>query len=278
MRARIIAVPSFNLGVFVLKKVVTILLMLIMITANIVCFAQSDVQRVIADENQLSVLATVRDIDSNYIYVELYDTVGPDNPKIMTHKTLKLNKFRYTYCKTHADEYNSPKIGDNIYISLYEKNDGTYTVSNAAYKTDTVDLRTLNVYVPEETRNNSCMAEVAAISYFIRSDGSEKNISVTDGVVTLEHNGEKTRLYPSETEKALPVIYIDKTGQIINDEKKQQDVINVVDNPIDQAKEIYNSELVFAKRIIAISIIAIGFIAGIIGIYINSNKKKNRGI
>ena len=272
------AVPSFDLGVLVLKKSVTILLLFIMIMANVVCFAQSDVQRVITDENQLSVLATIRDIDSNYVYVELYDTVGPDNENLMSLKTLKLNKFRYTYCKTHADEYNSPKIGDNIYVCLYQKNDGSYLVGNAAYKTDTVDLRTLNVYVPVETKNNTCMAEVAAISYFIRSDGSEKSISISDGIVTVEHDGQKTRLYPSETEKALPVIYIDKSGQIINDDKKQQDVINVVDNPIDQAKEIYNSELVFAKRIVAISIIAIGCIAGIVVIYIYSNKKKNRGI
>ena len=151
-------------------------------------------------------------------------------------------------------------------------------VGNAAYKTDTVDLRTLNVYVPVETKNNSCMAEVAAISYFIRSDGSEDGITITDGTVTIEHDGQKTRLYPSETEKALPVIYIDKSGQVIDDAKKQQDVINVVDNPIDQAKELYNTELMFAKRIVAISIIAIGFIVGIVVIYIYSNKKKNRSI
>lgn len=278
MRARIIAVPLFNLGVFVLKKIITILLMFIMIIANVISFAQSDVQRVITDENQLSVLATIRDIDNNYVYVELYDTVGPDNENLMSSKTLKLNKFKYTYCKTHADEYNSPKIGDNIYVCIYPKNDGTYLVGNAAYKTDTVDLRTLNVYVPVETKNNSCMAEVAAISYFIRSDGSEDGITITDGTVTIEHDGQKTRLYPSETEKALPVIYIDKSGQVIDDAKKQQDVINVVDNPIDQAKELYNTELMFAKRIVAISIIAIGFIVGIVVIYIYSNKKKNRGI
>lgn len=261
-----------------LKKAVIIFFICIIFITNIICFAQNDVKKVISDENQLSVLATIRDIDSDYVYVELYDTVGNDSNQFETSQMLKLNKFKFTYCETHAYDYNVPKIGDNIYVYISLQKDGTYNVSDVAYKTDTVDLRTLNVYVPYEMKENKCMADVAAISYFLRSDGSEKNISVSDGVVYIEQNGEISRLYPSETEAALPVIYIDKEGKLINDEKKQQDVINVVDNPIDQAKEIYNSELAFAKRIIALGIIVIGSIVGVVLIYINANKKKNRGI
>ena len=240
-------------------------------------YAQSDAQNVISNEMHISVLATISEIDDDYVYAELYDTVGIDNSVVKLPQILKIKKFKYTYCNDHADSYNVPKLGDNIFIGVEIQDDKTFSISGVAYRTDTVDMRTLNVYAPVDMKNKDCMSEIAAIAYFIRSGGLERNIVISDNAVYFEQDGERTKLYPAEVEDAVPVIYVDENGLVIDD-VKQQDVINVLDNPIDQAREVYNAELVFAKRIIAVGIIFIGLIVGIIVIYVVSNKRKSRGI
>ncbi len=260
-----------------MKKLITCFTFAILLLSMCVtCTATPSIAQTLISSNgeHIMLLATVSDIDDRYVYIEVYNTVGSEHTGDDYVDVLKVDKFKYTYCQEHADSYNTPKIGDNIFVCL--KNSGaTYSVNGVAYKTDTVDARTLNIFAPVDMKNKECMADVVAVAFFVRSNGMDHGFVVKDGAVSVVKDGAETKLYPSDIKNAIPVKYIDITGKNV-DEVKQQDVINVTGNPFENVWGTYDKEVVFAKRVLATGIIFAGIILGMVVVYIYANKKSKQ--
>lgn len=279
MRSALVLFLEYGLEVFWMKNrlLVCLLTVILLITAVTTCFGEEIAVNVLSDTEAHCVLATISDIDDNYIYAELYNTVA-DNQHIdsVLPKTLRIKKFRYSYCQEHADGYNSPRIGDNIFATL--KADGNvYYVTSAAYKTDTVDERTLNFLAPAEMKNEHCLDDVVALSYYVRSNGLERGFVFDNGSVMLERGDNSiTKLYPADIKNPIPVKFVDMSGKVV-EEKKQQDVIDVSGNNIfEDLWGSYNYELVFAKRVLSLGIILAGIILGMVVVYFVVVRKKKQ--
>ena len=264
--------------VYLVMKKMIIGLMLVMVFAftATVGYCEEIAMNVLADTEAHCVLATVSDIDDNYVYAELYNTVADtQHVDSVLPKLLKIKKFRYSYCDEHADGYNSPKIGDNIFATI--RGDGAvYNVTSAAYKTDTVDERTLNFLAPDEMKNEHCLDDVVALAYYVRSNGLERGFVFDNGSVMLERSDNTlTKLYPADIKNPIPVKFVDLTGKVVDD-VKQQDVLDVSGgNVFENLWGSYNYELVFAKRTLALGIILSGIILGMVVVYfVVTHKKK----
>lgn len=259
------------------RLMMCILTVISVITTVTTCFSEEITLNVLSDTEAHCVLATVSDIDDNYVYAELYNTVA-DTQHIdsVLPKMLKIKKFRYSYCTEHAEEYNSPRVGDNIFATL--KGDGNvYAVTSAVYKTDTVDERTLNFLAPAEMKNEHCLDDVVALAYYVRSNGLERGFVFDNGSVMLDRgDNTMTKLYPADIKNPIPVKFVDLTGKVV-DEKKQQDVIDVSGgNIFENLWGSYNYELVFAKRVLALGIILAGIILGMVVVYFVVVRKKKQ--
>ena len=92
------------------------LLICILFASNSVVFAKDIALDVIEGDHEYLILATVSDIDENYVTAEFYDTLNKTEEQISS--SIQIEKFRYSYCSEHAESFNSPKIGDNIFIAL----------------------------------------------------------------------------------------------------------------------------------------------------------------
>ena len=279
MRSALVLFLEYGLEVFWMKNrlLVCLLTVILLITAVTTCFGEEIAVNVLSDTEAHCVLATISDIDDNYIYAELYNTVA-DNQHIdsVLPKILRIKKFRYSYCQEHADGYNSPRIGDNIFATL--QGDGNvYSVTSAAYKTDTVDERTLNFLAPAEMKNEHCLDDVVALSYYVRSNGLERGFVFDNGSVMLNRGDNTiTKLYPADIKNPIPVKFVDMSGKVV-EEKKQQDVIDVSGNNIfEDLWGSYNYELVFAKRVLSLGIILAGIILGMVVVYFVVVRKKKQ--
>ena len=196
------------------------LLICILFASNSVVFAKDIALDVIEGDHEYLILATVSDIDENYVTAEFYDTLNKTEEQISS--SIQIEKFRYSYCSEHADSFNSPKIGDNIFIAL-DKEGNTYRAS-AAYKTDTVDSRTLNLLVPADMENQECMTDVAAVAYYIRNGGANISFAFADNTVSIIRDGQEHVIYPTDAKTPTAIKYITGEGKAKNTEK-QQDVI-----------------------------------------------------
>lgn len=256
-----------------MKKVLItfVILLMFVITAS----AEGIADMVINSDTQRELLlATVSDIDDKYIHIDVYNTVGDIHTNDEYVGAVKVNKFQYTYCSEHADKYNTPRIGDNVFLSLVNNN-GIYSVDGVAYKTDTVDVRTLNILTPVDMKSKDCITDVVAIAYFIRSNGMDHSFIIQDGIVTVEKDGITTKLYPADVKNPLPIIYVDQSGKNV-DSVKQQDVINVNSNPFENVWGTYDDDVVFAKRVLSTGLIFAGIILGMIVVYIHAGRKSKQ--
>lgn len=257
-------------------------LMCIVLSAVLCCIfgvsARDLALTTINDEHDMTVLATISDIDDESITADVYNSVGvlPGDKTQLAH-SVKIKKFRYTYCSEHAQDYNTPKVGDNIFISLNAgEENGTeplYEAVGAVYKTDTVDIRTLSVLAPDEMKNKDCMDDIVAVAYYIRSDGMQKEFNFGDGTVGITKEGKEIRLYPPDVKTQLPIKYIDKDGKIVSTDKKQDVIAVNPNNPVGGIGAI-DRGFVTGRRIIAVGIIAAGLIIGMIAVYIGATKHK----
>ncbi len=257
-------------GVFWVKKrlLMCFLTVIFIISAFTTCFGEEITLNVLSDTKAHCVLATISDIDDNYVYAELYRTVADtQHAESVLPKILTIEKFRYSYCQEHGEDYSSPRVGDNIFATL--KGDGTvFTVTSAAYRTDTVDERTLNFLAPAKMKNEHCLDDVVALAYYVRSNGLERGFVFDNGSVMLSRSDNTlTKLYPADIKNPIPVKFVDTTGKVV-DEKKQQDVLDVSSgNIFENLWGSYNYELVFAKRALALGIIFAGIILGMVVVY-----------
>ena len=249
------------------KILISALLFCLILVSNSITFAKDIALDVIDGEHDCLMLATVSDIDDKYVTVEFYDTLNKTEEYIPS--SIKIEKFTYSYCIEHSDNFNNPKIGDNIFVVL-DKSGDVYKASNA-YKTDTVDIRTLNILVPSSMGNKECMTDVAAIAYYIRSGGVHTAFAFVDNTVSIIDDNAEIVIYPVSDKTPVAIKYITGDGKSVTN-SKQQDVISV-DSLLPQNIALQREKL-FGKRIVSLGIIFAGVISGMLVMYFVSNRRK----
>lgn len=135
-----------------------------------VSYAKTAVESIMGNDDSYIILATITGVQDSVFELSKEYVISPkesDLPAIIS-----VDKFRYSYCSEHAESYNNPQIGDNIIVNL-TYSDGKYYIENGAYKVDTVSYKTLKVLIPIEMKGQDCSAELLALAYYIRSDGTK---------------------------------------------------------------------------------------------------------
>lgn len=252
-------------------------------------YAKKIAKAVFDDKTDYLILATVSDITDNYVSVDYFDSIRKFNPdpndkkavsaKEQLPEKFNIQKFHYSYCTDHADEYNQPKIGDNIFASIQKTGD-TYRIKNCAYKVDTVDIKTLNFLVPETMKGEDCMDDIAALAYFAASGGAETKYEFDGGNVYLKRNDENVSIYPNAKLK-LPIKYINKNGKVTDGTDNTADVINITPQGTAHNSAFWHlmyggtALQIGVRRIASAAIIAIGIVLVVSVMYI-SRRKKNK--
>lgn len=221
--------------------------------------AQTVADGIVAGTQEYLLLATISDITDNAITVEPYHSIvrvddsGQEIDGVLPiGQSIQLEKFRYSYCIEHAaDSFNTPRLGDNIFVSL-TKRGSSYVVQNGAFKTNTVDYKILTFLVPANMRDQDCMEDLVALSYFVRTDGKVTAFSFDNGSVKVLKDERELLLYPSDKVKDL-ITFVTDNGKAV-DGGKPKDVI------MEQAVE---REKPFDYRwLVAMGVLTVGLIAG----------------
>ena len=220
--------------------------------------AQTVADGVMTGEQDYLLLATISDITDNAIVVEPYhcivwqDENGQALDSILpTGDAIAIEKFRYSYCIEHADSFNTPKLGDNIFISL-SRQDGAYVMQNGAFKTDTVDYKILTFLAPAGMRDQECMDDLVALSYFVRTDGKVTAFSYDGGTVRVVKDGRELTLYPSDKVKEW-ITFVADNGKVVEG-SKPVDVITDQQMPHELPADY--------RWLIALGVLAFGLVLG----------------
>lgn len=167
-----------------MKKTICIILSiaLTLIFCLTVFSTSSAVDKIIKNNDDYVILATIIGIDneSNMIELSKEYELSPKNTSLPS--TIKVNKFKYSYCEEHSKSYNTPQIGDNIIVKV-RISSNHYYVDNGGFKVDTVSHKTLKVFVPNEMKNEDCCADMLALAHYIRTDGEKTLYTINDNQV-----------------------------------------------------------------------------------------------
>ncbi len=203
-------------------KILCVAAVLLCVTANV--YAQGNISGIFSGRQDYILLATVVDITGSTIVVDPYHGVynGENTEVISMDSNIEIAKFRYSYCSEHIDISTTPRVGDNIFVSLNKTADG-YTVANGAYRTSSVDYKLLTFYASESMRDKDCLAEIVALAYFVRTDGNLRNFKLDNGTLTVDNDGKQLTLYPTDRINET-VTFVNIDGKAI-DSAKSKDVI-----------------------------------------------------
>ncbi len=237
----------------------------------LVCFAmnvcaQGDVSAILSGEQDYVLLATVVDVNDSSVVLAPYHNIynGENSGQIPLNNNISVDKFRYSYCSDHSDITATPRVGDNIFVSLDKKGNG-YVVTNGAYKTSSVDYKLLTFYASESMKNRDCLAEIVALAYFVRTDGNMREFNFDNGTLTVENDSKILTLYPTE-QISDTVTFVDINGKIIDNVKTKDVITNEPDNS--------KKENDF-RWVISIFVILMSASAGMLVVY-NLNNKESK--
>lgn len=216
-----------------MKFITKVLLIFMLLMCVCPVCAQGNISDIIDGNQDHLLLATVVDIDDSSIilapYHAIYANGAPaDSPSL--NENIAVEKFRYSYCEDHTDISMSPRVGDNIFISL-NKNGAKYTMANGAYKISSVDYKLLTFYASESMRESDCLANIVALAYFVRTDGSMRDFRFENGTLTTYIDGRPLTLYPTEN-IAETITFVNLSGQVIGG-AKIKDVIIDGEKPVE---------------------------------------------
>jgi len=249
------------------RKIVNFLLVI----AVLLCFstsvcAQGNVSDIINGKQEYLLLATVMDVNNSSVVVAPYYNIynGDGTKEISLSESIEISKFRYSYCSDHVDISATPRVGDNIFVSL-NKSGGGYTVANGAYKTSSVDYKLLTFYASESMKDKDCLAEIVALAYFVRTDGSMRDFRLEDGTLTVENDGKVLTLYPNARINEV-ITFVNINGQAV-DNIKTRDVITDGEPSVDIPDD--------GRWIVAIAFVVISMLIGAVVVY-NINTKDIR--
>ena len=216
-----------------MKKVTGILAAVFLLCACFTVNAQDSVAEIFSGNQDYLLLATVVDMNDTSVFVAPYHNIynGEKTKELPLTSNIEISKFRYSYCSEHSDISATPRIGDNIFISV-NKSGNTYKMAHGAYKTSSVDYKMLNFYASESMKNSDCLAEIVALANFVRTDGTMRDFEFNEGTLTVNSDGKTIILYPTTpAEKINEVVtFIDATGKALG-YVENRDVITDGDSP-----------------------------------------------
>lgn len=257
-----------------MKKITAMLISIILILCTCpISYAQGSVADILAGKQDYLLLATVVDFDDSSVIVAPYHVIHMDDESSnmpSLNENISIEKFRYSYCHEHSDINTAPKAGDNIFISINE-NGAKYTMANGAYKISSVDYKLLTFYASESMRDSECLAEIVALAYFVRTDGSMRDFRFENGTLTAYIDERPLTLYPSDN-IAETVTFLNIQGKVM-DTVKTKDVIIDGEEPIEEQEDY--------RWLISYGIIFVGVLVGGIVVYNATatdilNRKKDR--
>lgn len=243
-----------------LSRILFVIIMLLCMT--FFALAQGNVSGILAGDQDYVLLGTVVDITDTSIILDPYHCIhnGNGTMSISLDENIEISKFRYSYCAEHTDISTSPRVGDNVFLSL-NRTSGGYVMANGAYKTSSVSYKLLTFYVPESVKGKSCLAEIVALSHFVRNNGYSREYEIKDGKAYVTTDGKLLDLSPTDTVNKL-VTFVSLDGKV--PDTRTKDVI------IDGG---YESEDDDFRWVVAGCIIVLSAIVGAFVIY-NMNGKE----
>lgn len=188
-------------------------------------YAQGDVSGIVSGNQDHLMLATVVDITDTSIILAPHQLIyidSQDEQSTFLNENISVDKFRYSYCADHSDISTSPRVGDNIFISL-DNVGARYVMKNGAYKVSSVDYKMLTFYASESMRGEGCLADIVSLAYFVRTNGAMRRFRFENGVLTADSDGNKLTLYPTENITDT-VTFLNIDGKVV-DAAETEDVI-----------------------------------------------------
>lgn len=242
-----------------MKKIARLMtFLLVFLCFSPVVFADDNVFEIIEGSQDYLVLGTVVDINDTYVVLEHYQTVDAENSALVPLKrneNISIDKFRYSYCDEHSDISVTPRLGDNVFISV-NKNGKSYTMANGAYKISSVDYKMLTFFASEDMKNQDCMADIMALAYFVRTNGEKKDFTFENGTLTTFVDSKKLTLYPTENITEM-VTFLDDDGNIV-EAAVTKDVI--IHGDTVQVENGSNYRWVLACLVLLFSVVLGGFV------------------
>ncbi len=244
-----------------LSKILSVIIILLCMT--IPAIAQGNISGILSGEQDYLILGTVVDITDTSIILDPYHRLhnGNGTKSISLDDNIEISKFRYSYCAEHTDISTTPRVGDNMFVSLNRTSNG-YVMANGAYKTTSVSYKLLTFYVPESIKGKSCLAEIVTLSHFVRNNGYSREYEIKDGKPYVTTEGKLLDLSPADTVNKL-VTFVGLDSKV--PDTKTKDVI--IDGDIDPTSDF--------RWMVAGCIILLSAIAGAFVLY-NMNGKDIR--
>lgn len=211
------------------------------------------------------ILGTVKDVGDDYVTVTVDNIVGSDSD-MLKDKDITTDKFTFSYCDKHVpEEFNKPKVGDNIFLSLKKDGDG-YGVT-CAYKIDSSEQKNCSTLVYQDMQGEKCFEDAVKIAYFIRSNGkiTEFDTASEDGKIYAVSGGEKVLIYPLPGNQCVRVI--NSSGETV-DEGGDTDVMPIVSA---NAPQHDNND---RRTVISLVIMCGGVVVGFFAFYFFYAKKR----
>lgn len=248
-----------------MKKILKIsLIITVLLCFSINVSAGGNVSNILAGEQDYVLLATVVDVNDSFVVVAPYHNIynGENSQQLSVSNNISIAKFRYSYCSDHADISTTPRVGDNIFVSL-NKNGSEYVVANGVYKTSSVDYKLLTFYASESMKGRDCMSEIVALAYFVRTDGSMRSFNFENGELTVESDSKILTLYPTDNINDT-VTFVNIQGKVI-DNVKTKDVITEGSSHEESKPDF--------RWLFSVALIALSALTGAIVIYNVNNKE-----
>lgn len=241
-----------------MKKFFAVLLICVLVNGMCISvYADADAWDIIAGKQDILLFATVEGFDNGKIVLDPYGIMTPDGWEKYNSGYITVDSFLYF---TGPNSPTKPLKGENVIISL-NKSDSGYKMANGAYRVQDLDYKLLRVYVSENVDNQEWIAQIIALVKYLHSNGTVKDFSYKDGILTSTINGNTEQLYPTDAIFNY-IRFINSKGEFV-DSIVTKDIIkggNLDENAyvVNKAADI---RWMFALGIIFIGIIVGGFFA-----------------
>ncbi len=246
-----------------MKKLISLLcVFLIVLSAVTVC--ADGVKDMMSGKQDFVILGSVKDIKDGKVTVTVDHVLGRTGSKL-TGTDIFVSQFSYSYCDEHStSEFRSPRISDNIAISLSETDGGIYKMENCAYKVDSNEYASCRIVVHEDIRQEECIRPLLEATCYLRSNAKVKEFE-------FDEEGRIYAVYPQTAEQCVHVVSDDGTAVIAGDSPDTLPMVPPAaptENPPMENKD--------SRWILALAMLGTGIVAGTLAGYViilRSNKK-----
>lgn len=244
-----------------MKKLISVLCAFLIVLSQVTAFADG-VKDMMAGKQDLVILGSVKDIKDGKVTVTVDHVLGRTGTSL-AGTDITVLQFLYSYCEQHSTgEFRSPRISDNIAISLNET-DGVYKMANCAYKVDSNEYASCKIVVHEDIREEECIRPLLEATCYLRSNARVKEFE-------FDEEGRIYAVYPQTAEQCVHVVSDDGTAVITGDSPDTLPTVPPAapaENPLEESGD--------KRWILALALLGTGIIAGALAGYViilRSNK------